>query len=99
MEYHDRYWKGELIDRIILIQDAFDKIDQATPIERQAYMLELVLSICRTEFEFDNYEEVQPYYSRIINTLKQMNYLAFNDPAFKERETQLNAIIDERKVN
>ncbi len=98
MEYHDRYWKGELIDRIILIQDAFDKVDQATPIKRQAYMLELVLSVCRTEFVFDNYEEVQPYYSRIINTLKQMNYIAFDDPAFKEREAQLNSVLDERKV-
>ncbi len=98
MEYHDRYWKGELIDRIILIQDAFDKVDQATPIKRQAYMLELVLSVCRTDFVFDNYEEVQPYYSRIINTLKQMNYTEFESPDFKERESQLNSIMDERKV-
>jgi V/A-type H+/Na+-transporting ATPase subunit A len=29
--YHDRYWKSELIDRIILQQDGFDKIDQSTP--------------------------------------------------------------------
>jgi len=98
MEYHDRMWKGELIDRIILIQDAFDKIDQATPIKRQAYMMELVLSVCRTEFVFDSYEEVQPYYSRITNTLKQMNYTEFDSPDFKERETQLNTILDERKV-
>ncbi len=98
MEYHDRYWKGELIDRIILIQDAFDKVDQATPIKRQAYMLELVLSVCRTDFVFESYEEVQPYYSRVINTLKQMNYTEFDSPDFKERETQLNSIMDERKV-
>src|SRR5574344_911220 len=34
MEYHLRYWKSELIDFIMLQQDAFDKIDSSTPMER-----------------------------------------------------------------
>ena len=38
IDYHDRYWKSELIDFVILQQDAFDKIDSNTPIERQKYM-------------------------------------------------------------
>ena len=38
VSYHERYWKSELIDYIILQQDAFDRIDASTPIDRQEFM-------------------------------------------------------------
>ena len=31
IEFHERFWRGELIDFVILQQDAFDKIDASTP--------------------------------------------------------------------
>ncbi|MBQ1219251.1 MAG: V-type ATP synthase subunit A, partial [Bacteroidales bacterium] len=46
MEYHMRYWKSELVDFIILQQDAFDSIDANCPMERQEFMLNLVLDVC-----------------------------------------------------
>ena len=36
--YHERFWKSELIDFVILQQDAFDDIDANCPIERQKMM-------------------------------------------------------------
>ena len=35
VEYHVTFWKSELIDFVILQQDAFDEIDAVTPMERQ----------------------------------------------------------------
>jgi V/A-type H+-transporting ATPase subunit A len=98
LDYHTRMWKSELIDRIILVQDGFDEVDKSTPMKRQAYMLELVLRVCRTEFAFESFEELQPFYTRMINALRQMNYQAFENDRFKEYEAQLNTIMDERKV-
>ena len=43
VEYHTIYWKSELIDFVILQQDAFDEIDRNCPLERQEYMLNLSL--------------------------------------------------------
>ena len=43
IDYHIKLWKSEIIDFVILQQDAFDKIDMLTPLERQQYMLEKVL--------------------------------------------------------
>ncbi|MDE6046117.1 MAG: V-type ATP synthase subunit A, partial [Alistipes sp.] len=40
VEYHERFWKSELIDFVILQQDAFDDIDANCPIERQKMMYE-----------------------------------------------------------
>jgi V/A-type H+-transporting ATPase subunit A len=96
--YHDRYWKSELIDRIILQQDGFDKIDQSTPMERQKYMLELILGICRTDFEFESFEEVMPYFIKMVNLCKQMNYAEFKSPDFHRFESELNETVAERRV-
>jgi V/A-type H+-transporting ATPase subunit A len=97
LDYHDRFWKAEIIDFVILQQDAFDKIDSSTPIQRQRYMLEKVIDICGMAFKFDSFEECSSYYKRIINTLKQMNYSEFKSEEFANYENELNSILNERK--
>ena len=94
MEYHLRYWKSELVDFIILQQDAFDKIDCSCPIERQKFMLELVLDICDKNVEFDNLEECVSYYKGLINILRQMNYSEFKSENFYKFLEQLNNTIN-----
>ncbi len=98
LEYHDRFWKAELIDFIILQQDAFDKIDSSCPLARQKYMLELVMSICATKFEFDTFDDCSSFYKKVINALKQMNYSIFESEEFYKNEKEVNEIINERKV-
>ncbi|MCB5223715.1 MAG: V-type ATP synthase subunit A [Candidatus Cloacimonadaceae bacterium] len=99
LDYHSRFWKSELLDRIILVQDGFDVVDKSSPMKRQAYMLNFVLDLCNTEFSFDNFEELQPYYNRLINALTQMNYQPFENEEFKAYEDQINKIVEERRVN
>ncbi|KAF0199215.1 MAG: V-type H+-transporting ATPase subunit A [Bacteroidetes bacterium] len=98
IDYHLRYWKSEVIDFVILQQDAFDKIDASTPIERQKDMLGKVLEVCRTGFDFESFEEVNPYFKRVINVFKQMNYSLYQSGDFKKYEAELDAIIKERKA-
>ena len=62
MGYHEIFWKSELIDYVILQQDAFDAIDALCPIERQKYMVELVLGICGRSFEFDDFEQCRGFF-------------------------------------
>ncbi len=98
VDYHVTYWKSEVIDFVILQQDAFDKIDQSTPIERQQYMLKSVLDLCHTEFNFESFTEVDNYFKRIINLYKQMNYSEFKSEKFNKFENELNDVLSERKV-
>ncbi len=97
ISYHVDFWKSEVIDFIILQQDAFDPIDRSCPIPRQKYMLEKVLDVYDTSFEFESFEEVNPYFKRIINELKQMNYSEYESEQFKRHEKELYYIIDEKK--
>ncbi|HOH59341.1 MAG: V-type ATP synthase subunit A [Candidatus Cloacimonetes bacterium] len=98
LAYHDKYWKSELVDRIILQQDGFDKIDQSTPMKRQEYMLELILGICAMDFVFESFEEVMPYYIKITNICKQMNYVEFDSQDFKKYENDLKNTLEERRA-
>ena len=94
MEYHNRYWKSELIDFIILQQDAFDSIDCSTPMDRQEFMLNKVLEVCDAPVEFENFEECSAHYKNIINIMRQMNYSQFRSAEFEKYLEQLNNTIN-----
>lgn len=97
VDYHVTFWKSEVIDFVILQQDAFDKIDCVTPLERQQYMLDLVMDICETEFYFAGFTEVMDYFKRIISICKQMNYSVFQSTEFEKFAHELQAVLSERK--
>ncbi|MGF1584119.1 MAG: V-type ATP synthase subunit A [Bacteroidales bacterium] len=96
--YHVDFWKSEVIDFVILQQDAFDTVDRSSPIKRQKYMLDKVLEVYNTGFEFESFDEVNPYFKRVINEFKQMNYSDFESEQFKNHEKELSNIIDEKKI-
>ena len=93
MSYHERFWKSELIDFILLQQDGFDPVDSNASMERQKYMLDLVLSICRREFTFENYEKCREFFKNLINQLKQMNYNEFKSEKFNSYREGLDKML------
>ena len=98
VEYHVIFWKSELIDFVILQQDAFDEVDSVTPMERQEAILNMIIDICHTEFEFDNFNEVMDYFKKMINVCKQMNYSKFKSEQYEGFQQQLKELIAERSV-
>ncbi len=97
MEYHLTFWKSEIIDFVILQQDAFDKIDSVCPLDRQEYMLNLVMDICKSEYEFSVFTEVMDYFKKIINVCKQMNYSEFKSEAFEKYQKELGKLLSEKR--
>lgn len=96
VDYHVTFWKSELIDFVILQQDAFDAIDSVCPLERQEYMLKRVINICRTDFAFEDFLQVSEYFKRMINLFKQMNYAEYKSDKFFEYDRQIEALVDEK---
>jgi V/A-type H+-transporting ATPase subunit A len=94
VDYHVTFWKSEVIDFVILQQDAFDKIDSVCPIERQQFMLNLVMDICRTKFDFSNFNDVMDYFKRLINICKQMNYSEYQSEAFNGYLKELKGMLE-----
>lgn len=93
MSYHESFWKSELIDFAFLQQDAFDAVDSVTPIERQKYMLSLILDICGRQTSFEDFEECRDFFKNLINLLRQMNYTKFKSEKFGEYHTEILKLI------
>ncbi|MDE5606038.1 MAG: V-type ATP synthase subunit A, partial [Bacteroidales bacterium] len=90
VSYHDSFWKSELIDFVILQQDAFDSIDSLTPMERQRYMFEKVMGLCERQYRFEDFNDCVQFYKQLINLFKQMNYSQFQSEDFKRYEQEID---------
>ncbi|MBQ3070098.1 MAG: V-type ATP synthase subunit A [Tidjanibacter sp.] len=93
VEYHERFWKSELLDFVILQQDAFDAIDANCPIERQKYMFDLVMDVCRKEYGFGDFEECSAYFKALINLFKQLNYTEWKSAEFDNYRQQIDTFV------
>ena len=95
VSYHVSYWKSELIDFAFLQQDAFDEVDALCPLERQKFMLDLLLDICDKDFDFDDFEKCRDFFKELINDLRQMNYTKFQSKEFKEYEDRISKLAED----
>ena len=95
ISYHETFWKSELLDFVFLQQDAFDAVDSLCGLERQKFMLNLILDICGRQFEFENFEECRNFFKEMINDLRQMNYTEFHSEDFEKYNSQLSKLLEE----
>ena len=97
VEYHVTFWKSELIDFVVLQQDAFDEVDAVTPLERQEQILNLVMDICHAKFKFEHFQEVTVFFKKVINLCKQMNYSEYKSDKFNDYLAQIQELIATKK--
>jgi V/A-type H+-transporting ATPase subunit A len=93
VEYHERYYKSELLDFVILQQDAFDEIDANCPLERQKYVYNMVLDVCDKSFNFVDFEECATFFKGLINLFRQMNYTEWQSEKFHDYEKQIHEYV------
>ena len=98
VDYHVTFWKSELIDFVVLQQDAFDEIDAVTPLERQQDILRMITDICRSEYRFEEFEEVSNFFKKVINICKQMNYSEYKGDAYSSYYAELLALLATKQV-
>ena len=98
VDYHVTFWKSELIDFVVLQQDAFDDIDAVTPLERQQAILCMVTDICRSDFDFEDFLEVTDFFKKIINLCKQMNYSEYKSETYNNYVAQLRELVATKKI-
>lgn len=93
VEYHDRYWKSELIDFAFLQQDSFDAIDSNCSTERQHFMFNYIMDICNTEFNHKDFEACSSFFKEVINGIRQMNYSEFQSDKFNQNKAAVDKLI------
>ena len=93
VDYHVTFWKSEVIDFVILQQDAFDEVDAVTPLERQEEILNMVTTICEHEFKFDTFLDATDYFRKLINLCKQWNYSPYKSEQYYDFKKQIEEFI------
>ena len=96
VDYHITFWKSEIIDFVVLQQDAFDEVDAVTSLERQEAILNIVTRICETDFEFENFLQVTDYFKKMINLCKQMNYSQYKSEQYEDYVRQINDMLTQK---
>lgn len=97
VDYHETFWKSEVIDYVILQQDAFDEVDAVTPIARQEEILDMVTAICEKDFQFENFLDVVDYFKKLINICKQWNYSAYQSEQYNDYKKQITEMLNSAK--
>ncbi len=98
IDYHDRFWKSELIDFVVLQQDAFDAIDAITPMARQKLMFNYILDICGRTFAYKDFEDCQNFFKELINLFRQMNYSEFESEAFHTYKKKIDQVLEAKEA-
>lgn len=98
IDYHVNFWKSEVVDFALIQQDSFDPVDMMTDMERQHFMLQLILDICRRDYDFEEFEDVRNYFKNLINLLRQMNYSKFQSEDFNRYEKELKEQVEQKSI-
>lgn len=98
VDYHETFWKSEVVDYVLLQQDAFDEIDAMTSLERQEEILDLVTEICEADYHFENFLDVVDFFKKMINLCKQMNYSEYKSEQYNDYVSQIKDMVKPHKA-
>lgn len=88
------YLKAELYDFAYLQQNAFDKEDAYCPLNRQIPLFLLINRIFDTEFDFKSHDKAREFFLSLQNKIKNMNFLPFQSPEYKETFKGIEEMIE-----
>jgi V/A-type H+-transporting ATPase subunit A len=78
------YLKAELYDFCYLQQNSFDKEDTYSPMKRQIALFKLINRIFDKHYTIASHDEARQYFLTLQNLIKNMNFLPFEGPHYKE---------------
>lgn len=91
------YLKAELFDSVYLQQNAFDKIDAATPEDRQISFFSLISRIMETDFIFKDKDHARRFFYRLRQLFIDYNYSEWNSETMKKQVTQIENLVSEHE--
>jgi len=89
------YLKGEFFDFVYLQQNAFDKVDEATPKERQVYVLGFIYkNVLQAEFTLTEKDKALRFFQALRQLFKGWNSAEWKSDEFASIEKEIAASIN-----
>jgi V/A-type H+-transporting ATPase subunit A len=99
LEDYIDYLKGEFLDFAYLQQNAFDKVDEATPEERQKHVFSFIYEhVLLGRFDFGDKEKALNFFHRIRQSFRGWNSAPWESPAFTTIEKEILDLINEKRT-
>ncbi len=89
------YLKSELIDAVYLQQDAFNDVDSAVPVARQREVFDLLETVVKKEFNFDEKDEARRFFLSLTQGFKDWHQAAFSSDDYKTCKAKIEALLVE----
>jgi V/A-type H+-transporting ATPase subunit A len=93
------YLKGEFFDFVYLQQNAFDPVDEASPVPRQEYVSALIVRIIGSEFSFEDKDQARRFFQQLRQLFKGWNSSVFESDEFGKIEQEIASLVAERQID
>ena len=87
------YQKSLFLDMIYLQQDAYDKVDESVPLDRQKETFALVRGLIRRDYAFADKEEAHRFFTLLTGLFKNLNYTARSAPEYTAHLGQIEELV------
>jgi len=92
------YLKGEFFDFVYLQQNAFDKVDESSPKERQEYVFNSIYQILEANFNCKDKEEARLFFQKLRQLLRGWNSTEWDSAEFKSIEKEIATLVEEKRI-
>jgi V/A-type H+-transporting ATPase subunit A len=86
------YQKALFLDMVYLQQDAFDKVDASTPLQRQRLAFLKINDLVRRDYAFAEKADARDYFTRLTGLFKNFNYAAPDSPDYQSYLSQIDRL-------
>jgi V/A-type H+-transporting ATPase subunit A len=84
--------RAQLVDTVVLQQDAFDPVDASTPLPRQRELLLLVQQVVSGPQRFADHAAVAAHFDRATRLLRELNAAPWGGDEYAELRRQVEAL-------
>jgi V/A-type H+/Na+-transporting ATPase subunit A len=85
--------KADFFDSCYLQQNAYDTVDASTSADRQQFVVDRVLRLVETDFEFEDKRQARETMVRATDMFRNWNFAAFRSPEFEAMLEQIDAFV------
>jgi V/A-type H+-transporting ATPase subunit A len=88
--------KADFFDNVYLQQNAFDKVDAATPADRQKFVFDKVLEVAELDFGFEDKDVARKTLVEATDLFRNWNYAATDSAEYQKIAADIEAFVASR---
>lgn len=91
--------KSVFLDMVFLQQDAYDPVDSSMPLERQKRSFEMVKEVVEADFDIDDRDVAQDFFTRLISLYKNLNYSPNDSAEYARYLREIEDLVDSKHLS